>query len=533
MMESFPLSAIGAVLGALVLAHLVVMAMASRKPSEPPAGTRKVHRIPSTLPVLGNTWDLVRMLPRIHDFTVDNCLLFQGEPVATRALGQPDMVTVSTPAAVEDVLKTHFDKFPKGSYFCDNVHDLLGDGIFGVDGDKWVHQRKTANHLFTMRALRDSMTSSIWSHAVELRRIFDRAASDGAPLDLFKLFNRFTMEAFAEIGFGVRLGALAANVEHPFQTAFDEAQRVLALRFTRPMWFWKTQRWLNVGAEGELRRHIHVIDSTVFGIINESLARRSAAHGGVEADVEQRQRDIVSLFLDNMHSVPGVDAEQQRVDPTYLRDIVVNFLIAGRDTTAQALSWFFLCLSANPAVEATIVSEIRSKTPRVASGEDTTPTMEQASELVYLEAALKETLRLYPSVPFVNKKATEDVVLSDGTLIAAQSIVGVPMYAMGRMPYVWGPDAAEFKPERWLDPATGKLVNASPFKFVAFNAGPRTCLGMNLALLEMKLVVSSLLARFRVALEHPAAVRYDFSLTLPVKGVMSAAVTPRGLAVGA
>jgi cytochrome P450 len=501
-------------------------------------GSRTVHALPTTLPILLNTWDLMRNLSRIHEWNTDNCLHFGGEPFVLRALGQPDMTNVCTPQAVEDVLKHQFDAFPKGSHMNDNVRDLLGHGIFAVDGDRWVHQRKTASRLFTMRALRESMTAAIRKHAAVLHAILDRHATSGKPVDLFRLFNRFTIEAFAEIGFGIHMGCLDSEREHPFQTAFDGAQRALACRFTRPSWFWKAQRLLGVGVEGELQRNIRVIDATVLDIIAKSLEHRhgrSSDKSSTKEDEAAVPADIVSLFLDTMDTSPGVhdamkSGEQDQdaaFDPRYLRDIVVNFLIAGRDTTAQALSWFFYNVGRNPEVESKIVAELRAKVPHLFDGADRAPTMEQAGELVYLEAALRETLRLFPSVPFVNKKAARDVVLSDGTFIAGGSIVGIPMYAMGRLPFVWGEDAAQFKPERWIDAASGRIAAVSASKFVAFNAGPRTCLGMNLALLEMKLVAAGLLARLHAELVAPDAVTFGFSLTLPVKGDLLATISPR------
>lgn len=90
------------------------------------------------------------------------------------------------------------------------------------------------------------------------------------------------------------------------------------------------------------------------------------------------------------------------------------------------------------------------------------------------------------------------------------------------MPHVWGPDATEFKPERWLD--SGKLTSVSAFQFVAFNAGPRLCLGKNLAMLEMKLIVATLLSKYYVKVESPENVAYAVSFTLPIKGQVGAKI---------
>lgn len=91
--------------------------------------------------------------------------------------------------------------------------------------------------------------------------------SDGEAVDLAKLFNRFTIDTLAEIGFGIELQSLGSKEEHPFVTALDGAQQIVFLRFLRPPWLWKTPRWLNIGRERSLKQHVQVIDGTIVGII--------------------------------------------------------------------------------------------------------------------------------------------------------------------------------------------------------------------------------------------------------------------------
>ncbi|KAL4133395.1 hypothetical protein PRIC2_003713 [Phytophthora ramorum] len=519
-----------AIVGVLLVSAVVFLVKSRSEPSG--SGSidpqRKVHRPDSTLPLLENTLDILQAARDgdIHDRTVRACRGFKGEPVLIRSIGLPDKLVVSTPEAFDDVLKTQFNNFPKGSYMCENLRDLLGDGIFVADGDQWAHQRKTASNLFTMRALRDSMTVVIQRHAVVLYDILQRASDNKETLDLFRLFNRFTIEAFAEIGFGVHMGCLDSDEEHPFQKAFDRAQRALLLRFVRPGWFWKTQQWLSVGAEGRLKQDIEVINATVLEIVEKALAKRSTVSND---EIGDEDKNIVTLFLDSVGGFASADSQQP--DPMHLRDIVVNFLIAGRDTTAQTLSWFFLNLTKNSDVEAAIRDEIAEKLPKGGRNATTsaTATMQDVSQLVYLEAALKETLRLHPPVPMAPKYVVEDTTLSDGTFVKGKSMIVLATYVMARMQEVWGPDAEVFKPERWIDAATGKLVNVSAYKFASFNAGPRLCLGVNLAMLEMKLVVAGLLSKFHVEVLNPEDVTYELSLTLPVKGPLNVKVSPAKL----
>ncbi|KAG6623527.1 Cytochrome P450 [Phytophthora cinnamomi] len=488
--------------------------MAERTDSEPER--QEAGRPPWTLPVLHNTLGFLLAGNNIHEWITRNCERFEGKPFTVKVLGLPRMLVVSTPEAFEDVLKHQFMNFPKGPHYEENMKALLGDGIFAVDGVKWAHQRDVARGLFRARELRECMIEAITRHTMALHDVLKQICARNRSVDLYKLLSCFSTEAFAEISFGLKMDCLRANKELPFQAAFDRAQRLIALRFVRPRWFWELQRRLGLGAEDQLQLDIKEIDATVLSIVQRVLAQRAMA----PEDGTDKSTNMLSLFLDSIAKSP--EADEKLYDPAHLRDVVVNFLVAGRDTTAQALSWFFFNVSQNPRVESKLRREIYKKLPELMTADCCVPTLQQVNKLVYLEAVIKETLRLYPSMAISPKYAVRDTVLSDGTFIAAGSIVCLPLYAMGRMPHVWGPDAAEFKPERWIDPVTKKIISVSAFKFVAFNAGPRMCLGSSLAGLELKLVAAALLSRFHIHVENPEDVNYDFSLTLPVKGPMNA-----------
>ncbi|TMW62711.1 hypothetical protein Poli38472_005329 [Pythium oligandrum] len=395
---------------------------------------------------------------------------------------------------------------------------MLGHGIFASDDATWIHQRKVASNLSTARALRETMTESIRKYTIHLRQILETSGRDGKSIDIFQLFNRFTIEAFSEIGFGINMKSMEMEGEHPFQTAFDRVQRCTILRFIRPPLFWKLQKALGLGAEAQLRADVKTIDNIVLDIIAQTFARRQAN------EKRDGPTDIVSLSLDQYENSP--EGQNGEFDQQYLRDIVVNFLIAGRDTTAQALSWFLMNMTLHPRVLTKIRGEVKEVLSGLLDGTINTPTMDQVQQLTYLEAALKESLRLYPAVPFSFKAAANDIVMSDGTFIRKGQFIGLAGYAYRRQKYVWGPDAAEFNSERWIDPETDKLVNYSAFKFFPFNAGPRICLGMNLAMLELKIVVASLVSRLDIEVIEPEKVTYDFSMTLPVRGAMNANIKP-------
>ena len=176
----------------------------------------------------------------------------------------------------------------------------------------------------------------------------------------------------------------------------------------------------------------------------------------------------------------------------FLTDLVLNFLIAGRDTTAQGMSWCLYLVMQHPEVEQKILDEEEA----VCKGEALT--YEKLKDLKYLEAVLRESLRLYPSVPLDSKTALQADRLPDGTFVPRGTLLLYNSYGMGRSKTIWGPDASDFRPERWLSDEL-----KTPYENPVFHAGPRECLGKRLALVEMKTVMASLLKHVRLSLAVP------------------------------
>ena len=124
-------------------------------------GTRNVVRPKTTKPLIGNTLDVIGNMSVRHDWFASLCADAEGDPVLIQSVGTLNMTLLSTPEAFEDVLKTQFDNFPKGPTKAELLREINGEGIFAVDHAKWYRQRKVASTLFTMRALRETMTSTI------------------------------------------------------------------------------------------------------------------------------------------------------------------------------------------------------------------------------------------------------------------------------------------------------------------------------------------------------------------------------------
>ncbi|VAH57090.1 unnamed protein product [Triticum turgidum subsp. durum] len=175
------------------------------------------------------------------------------------------------PANVEYILRTNFANYGKGTMTHDTMEDLLGDGIFNVDGAKWRHQRKVASFEFSTRMLRDYSSGVFRDMAAQLAGIVAAAAAAGERLSMEDLFMRSTLDSIFKIGFGVNLGALSGSNQEgaAFARAFDNASEQVLYRFLDPLW--KAKRLLNIVSEAAMKRSVRTIDDFVYTVIDKKI----------------------------------------------------------------------------------------------------------------------------------------------------------------------------------------------------------------------------------------------------------------------
>ncbi|KAJ3115531.1 hypothetical protein HDU96_000478 [Phlyctochytrium bullatum] len=446
-------------------------------------------------PVLGNTPDIIGNIDRLHDYLWEK----SKEHGKTWAYCAPALIHVGVlftvdPAVVEHILKTNFDNYVKGSYSHNLLKPLLGSGIFNVDGDHWKWQRKLSSHIFTGRMFRDVLTRVFAEEIDILIELLREKAAAKAMVDLNELLLCLTMDGFGKIAFSVDFDTLRKGTSD-FAKAFDDSNSILMRRFSAIN---HTIEEFFLGTASRLRRNLKIINK--FAADQIAIRRKAIADGTLE---NKGYRDLLDLYMET--EVDGKPLTDQE-----LRDMILNMIIAGRDTTAVALSWCFWELSSRRE----IVEKIRQELDEVTGG--SVPTFDQVVQLKYLNAVFLETLRLYPSVPIETKISVKEDVLPGGIVIPPLTEIEWLPWAMGRTESIWGPDACDFRPERWID-AEGKLRRETPYKFPAFNAGPRTCLGQQMATVEGVMVMAALCLNFDLELAKEAKVEYSIGLTLNMK----------------
>ncbi|KAG9451617.1 hypothetical protein H6P81_011582 [Aristolochia fimbriata] len=409
-------------------------------------------------------WPLVRHLPALlrncHRMNEWGTKLFADLGSGTVVLKGPlftglELVLTCDPLNVEYVTKTNFPNFGKGPTFVDKF-DVLGDGIFIADDQSWFLQRKMAHSRLTSKRFQSFYAEKSREAAVGgLVPVLHHAAARGSSLDLQEVFKRFSFDATCASIVGTNPRSLSVSfAKNEFSSAIDEITQAIFYRHLVPSFWWKAMRFLGVGWEGR--------------------------------------------------------------GDKFFRDTALSFFAAGRDTLSSGLTWFFLLLCKTPSVEAKILEELkkvvlvdvtntqakeegdarheeeRRRRPhwRLCSSED-------IKNMVYLHAALLESMRLFPPVPVEHKGVREEDVLPDGTVVKPGDSIVYSIYVMGRMKWIWGEDCMDFKPERWID-EKGKLRHEPSSKYTVFNAGPRSCLGKTMAMTIMKMAAATVLLNFRL-----------------------------------
>ncbi|KDP33058.1 hypothetical protein JCGZ_13644 [Jatropha curcas] len=420
-------------------------------------------------------------------------------------------VVTADPRNIEHLLKTRFTYFPKGQYFRDTLRDLLGDGIFNADDETWQRQRKTASIEFHSAKFRKLTTESL-NELVHSRLlpVLENAANDFISIDLQDILLRLTFDNVCMIAFGVDPGCLSLGLSQiPFARAFEDATQATVLRFVTPTCIWKAMRYLDLGTERKLRASIKGVDEFAQQVIR---TRKKELSLQTEYINNEQRSDLLTVFM-------GLkDENEQPFSDKFLRDICVNFILAGRDTSSVALTWFFWLLDQHEQVAEKILAEIYKIIMEREHFNPETPlvfTPEEIKKMEYLQAALSEALRLYPSVPVDHKEIIEDDVFPDGTVLKKGTKVIYAIYTMGRMEAIWGKDCREFKPERWLK--DGRFISESAYKFTAFNGGPRLCLGKDFAYYQMKFVAASIIYRYHVEVVKDHPVLPKLALTMYMK----------------
>ncbi|KAH9849993.1 cytochrome P450 monooxygenase pc-3 [Lenzites betulinus] len=402
------------------------------------------------------------------------------------------------PNVTKAILTTNFANFEKGEMFHDYTDSLFGTGVFNADGDLWKFHRSMSRPFFSRERI--SHFELFDRHAeTAINKIKERVQSNVA-FDFQDLISRFTLDSATEFLFGSCVHSLNSSLPYPhghslvaertkqspserFAYAFNKLQHIVAER-PRWGWIWPLREIFKTSTD----EYIEVVDAFIAPILKDALRKKEERQksDGILDDKESEEGDTL---LDHL--------VQQTSDPAILHDETLNILLAGRDTTAAALTFGVYLLCQHPAIFKRLREEVIQHV-----GPMRRPMYDDIRDMKYLRAFLNETLRLYPPVPFDVRFSIKEALLPnpDPTgkpiYIPPKTMIAYSVFNMHHDSKLWGPTADQFDPDRFLDDRVQKYLVANPFIFLPFNGGPRICLGQQFAYNEMSFFMIRLLQNF-------------------------------------
>jgi cytochrome P450 len=401
----------------------------------------------------------------------------QHGPVAKFHLGPFHGFLVSHPEAIGHILQANHKNYDKQNFDYEMLRPFLGNGLLTSDGEHWLRQRRLIQPAFHQDRL-SHLIPAMSQSTDKMLNAWELKAHSPRVINISQEMNRLALINVSKNLLGADIGLSSTRILE----AFSRLNHAVAHRFQAllplPLWMPTPN---NVAA----RKAIAVIDEALSDI---KIAEREKGSG---------QGLLGRLVEAHLGTSQGQGGPQQ------LRDELVTLVLAGHETTAAMLTWTFYLLAQNPDVQEMLRREVNKTTAAAA------PDPADLSQLDLTEAVIKEALRLYPPVWIISRRAKEPDQIA-GMTIPANSVLVMSPYATHRLPDFWR-SPGEFSPERFL----GKEVQSLPrFAYFPFGGGPRLCIGANFAMIEAKLVLSSMIKCCQFSLIDDLEIRPEPLVTL-------------------
>lgn len=469
------------------------------------------------------------------------------------SLGGELVIYTSESENIKAILATQFGDYDLGKTRHALLHTLMGDGIFTLDGQGWAHSRALLRPQFSKE--RVSHLSTLERSFQQLKEIVKRRVALKGDVDIQELFFMLTMDTATDLLYGESVDSLGDCLEEVKREIRKQSHVMQAEKhILRSRVYHSNVIGENQEADNEKRAgndtensffsHDHFPspvpsrDSSHLEVsISEDIRKAYPAALTTALEFSALRSKLQRfywiwgdlLFRNKFHSAVNTvhafsnhfvnqalklspqelqmksaekytflyELAQSTRDPATIRDQLINILIAGRDTTAALLSFVFLALVANPEKLAKLRQDIRADFGT--SGTTDSITFESLKRCVYLRYVINEALRLCPPVPINMRQANKDTTLPTGggknhdepIFVAKNQIVTYSVLFMHHNQNIWGPDASEFRPERW-----GEASCPKGWEYLPFNGGPRICLGQQYALTEAAYVIVRLIQEF-------------------------------------
>ncbi|CAH0052247.1 unnamed protein product [Clonostachys solani] len=393
-----------------------------------------------------------------------------------------DQICIMNPRLLADLLVHNCYDFAKPKRISSFLRHILGDGLIIVEGDQHKFLRKSSTPAFHFRHIKE-LYPMMWASGEVLAKALnqDITTNGSSVIELSTWASKVTLDIIGIAGLGRKFDAvekkkdpLAGIYEALLEPTreklvFAMLSLALGLPFVRLI-PWK----------------MNDLFSYLTGSLNDICRPMIQEKRVAITEKEDDHSDILSLLI-----------KSNNFSDEALKDQLLTFLAAGHETTASALTWACYLLTKNPTIQQKLREEVTKALPEDIGNIPAVDLAGILEQLPYLNGIMHETLRLYPTVPMTMRQALCDTRICDQFIPKGTDII-VSIWYINRSPKIWGPDAAEFLPERWITDGKPNTNGgaASNYDFLTFLHGPRSCIGQGFAKAEMRCLLAVMVRSF-------------------------------------
>ncbi|KAL3269989.1 hypothetical protein HHI36_009045 [Cryptolaemus montrouzieri] len=441
---------------------------------------------PKTTPILGLAIEFYKYnaeetFRRLREFSKDF------RPIYRLSLFHVDSVNIVNASDMEQILSSYNHLTKSKTY--QSLEGWLGTGLLTSTGEKWKSRRKLLTPTFHFKILQDFLVTFNEETTKLVEKI--KTNLDDSGNDITRFINHFALESVGETAMGLDLVDEGVLIDYR-----QNIRKIGQIIIERMLTFWYRSnliyQFTNLAYQEKcVAQSLHRFSETV-------IRRRKVMRRG--STVERSKLAMLDLLL--KYREEGADITDEGI-----REEVDTFLFEGHDTTAIAISMLLVLLANHKDIQEKVEKEILKvlgSKPRPVNHED-------LPKLEYLECCIKESLRLYPSVPTIGRIAGEDFTTSTGYQIPKGTILMLHIFDLHRDATVF-PNPEKFDPERF---SPENMSKRHPFAYIPFSGGPRNCIGQKFAMWEIKALICGILQNFRLApVDTPVDIKFYTDLIL-------------------
>ncbi|XP_053678889.1 cytochrome P450 4c3-like [Anopheles nili] len=456
---------------------------------------------PATLPIVGNALLINADREELFNRIIASRKLYGRRQGITRIWnGLTPYVLISKAQAVEKILNST-KNIEKGRDY-EFLQPWLGTGLLTSPASKWQHRRKILTPTFHFRILSDFVEVFNKQAAVLVQNLANEVDNaDG--FDCVRYITLCSLDIICETAMGCPVYAQQQS-DSKYVRAHEKIGEIMLNRLQK-LWLHPDIVFRCTKQYREQRKCLEILHDFSYRMITERRAIIQASQMKPDEQIDANN----NTPMDDSHATTASSGRKQLafldllieasdggriLSDTDIREEVDTFILGGHDTTATAISWTLFLLGTEPSIQEKVLKEIDHV---MGCDRERWPSMRELNEMRYLEACIKEGLRLYPSIPIIGRRLTEDVQIDNHLLPAGTNAV-IIVYQLHRDPSVF-PNPDRFNPDRFMvDQAGSGNVPRHPFAYIPFSAGPRNCIGQKFGALESKAVLVSVLRKYRI-----------------------------------